>query len=183
MHRDRDHYETNAARGAHDGDCGGCELADRRRFLQQAAALVAGALVGLGMSADRAVAMPLNFITGTRSPNGKEVSFPIPAADGANVDRDNDMILARYQGKVYAFGLACPHQNTALRWLPAEGRFQCPKHKSKYRPDGTFLEGRATRGMDRFAVRREGESLVVDTGRLLKQTDDPAAWEGAVLRL
>ena len=181
MHRD--HNETNAAGGAHDGDCGGCELADRRRFLQQAAALVAGALVGLGMSADRAVAMPLNFITGTRSPNGKDVSFPIPAADGATVDRDNDMILARYQGKVYAFGLACPHQNTALRWLPAEGRFQCPKHKSKYAPDGTFLSDRATRSMDRYEVRLVGNSVAVDVDKLYQEDTDLAQWQHAVVTL
>src|SRR5262245_37096558 len=138
----RELKENDETQVGSDRECGGCDPADRRRFLQQAAALVAGALVGLGMSADRAAAMPLDFLIGVRAPNGKDVSFPIPAADGATIDRDNDLILARYQGKVYAFGLACPHQNTALRWLATEGRFQCPKHKSKYSPDGIFLSGR-----------------------------------------
>ena len=87
------------------------------------------------------------------------------------------------QGSVYAFSLACPHQNTALRWLGRDARFQCPKHKSKYRPDGTFIEGRATRGMDRFPLRREGDGVVVDLARLLKQTDDAAAWAAAVVRV
>ena len=160
-------------------ECGGCELADRRRFLTQAAAMVVGAMVGLGMNAERAVAMPLGFLTGARAPNGKDVSFPIPTADGATIDRDNDLILARYQGKVYAFGLACPHQNTALRWLAAEGRFQCPKHKSKYAPDGTFLSGRATRSMDRYAVRKEGSNIVVNIDSLYEQDKQKQEWESA----
>ena len=149
------HDTDNAIVGT---ECGGCELADRRRFLTQAAAMVVGAMVGLGMNAERAVAMPLDFITGLRAPNGKDVSFPIPAADGATIDRDNEVIIARWQGYVYAFNLACPHKNTALRWLGPEQRFQCPKHKSKYRPDGSFIEGKATRGMDRFSLRRQGDS-------------------------
>lgn len=175
----QDSKERNDMRDQGDRECGGCELADRRRFLQQAAALVAGALVGLGMSAERATAMPLGFLTGVRAPNGKDVSFPIPAADGATIDRDNDLILARYQGKVYAFGLACPHQNTALRWLAAEGRFQCPKHKSKYTPDGIFLEGRVTRSMDRYAVHKDGANVVVNLDALYQQDKQKPEWEAA----
>jgi hypothetical protein len=100
-----------------DQDCAGCALADRRTFLTQAAALIAGALISVGMTAERAAAMPIGILVGMRSPNDKDVSYPIPASDGVTIDKDNDVILARYQGKVYAFGLACPHQNTALRWL------------------------------------------------------------------
>jgi nitrite reductase/ring-hydroxylating ferredoxin subunit len=166
---------------AHDdrAECGGCELASRRTFLAQAAAIVVGAMVGLGMSAEHAMAMPLGIVTGVRSPNGKDASYPIPAADGATIDRDNDVIIARYQGHVFAFGLACPHQNTALRWLAGEGRFQCPKHKSKYAPDGTFLSGRATRSMDRYAVQKDGTNIVVRLDALCEQDKQPKEWEAA----
>lgn len=158
--------------------CDGCDLA-RRAFLREAAAAVA--VLALGLPAD-ALARTVAAAPRQAAAGGRLV-YPVPPQDGALVDRDHDVILVRWQSTVYAFALACPHQNTALRWLEKDGRFQCPKHKSKYRPDGTFIEGRATRGMDRFAVRREGESVVVETGRLLKQTEDLAAWEGAVLRL
>ncbi len=80
---------------------------------------------------------------------------------------------------MYAFALSCPHQNTALKWLKDEGRFQCPKHKSKYEPDGTFIEGRATRGMDRYVVRRDGAKVVVDLGKLIEQDKDGAGWSAA----
>lgn len=93
------------------------------------------------------------------------------------------MILVRFEGHVYAFSLSCPHQNTALRWLPDDHRFQCPKHKSKYQPDGEFISGRATRGMDRFAIRRAGETVVVDLAVLHKQDTDAAGWNAALVTL
>jgi nitrite reductase/ring-hydroxylating ferredoxin subunit len=149
----------------HDDGCGSCELG-RRAFLRDAAMAVAAA------------------VTIGRPAGGQTRAYPLPAQDGATVDRESDVILMRWQGSVYAFSLACPHQNTALRWLGgSDMRFQCPKHKSKYRPDGTFIEGRATRGLDRFPIRREGERVLVDLDHLLRQTDDAAAWSAAVVRL
>jgi nitrite reductase/ring-hydroxylating ferredoxin subunit len=157
--------------------CAGCELG-RRAFLRDAAAAAA---LALGLPAPLLAAAAR--ATAGAGAGGATVAFPVPAHDGALVDRDHDVILVRWQNAVYAFALACPHQRVALRWLEKDGRFQCPKHKSKYRPDGAFIEGRATRGMDRFPVRREGESVIVETARLIKQTDDPPAWDAAVLRL
>lgn len=81
------------------------------------------------------------------------------------------------RGGACAFNLACPHENTALRWRHRDGRFQSPRHESQYQPDGTFITGRATRNMDRFAVRRAGDSLVVDLNRLFRS--DQQAQDGA----
>ena len=38
------------------------------------------------------------------------------APRAATIDRDNPVILVRFQQKVYACALAYPHENTALRW-------------------------------------------------------------------
>ena len=65
----------------------------------------------------------------------------------------------------------------------APPRFQCPKHKSKYQPDGEFISGRATRGMDRFSIRRAGETVVVDLAVLHKQDTDAAGWNAALVTL
>src|SRR5436190_2154731 len=78
------------------------------------------------------------------------------------------VVLVRHQMRAYAFALACPHQNTALKWLPKDGRFQCPKHDSRYQPDGAFVSGHATRSMDRFAIRKESDALVVDVARWVR---------------
>jgi Rieske Fe-S protein len=140
-------------------DCSDCPLIDRRAFLQSAALM-------------------LPVIAGVRI-NREEKAFPIPAADGVMIDKDQDVIVSRTQGKILAFNLACPHQNTALRWDGGKTRFQCPKHKSIYTPEGVFVEGRATRGLDRFAVRRDGSSLVVNLDVLYEQDKDEDKWTKA----
>ena len=114
---------------------------------------------------------------------GQRKSYDIPAGDVVQFDRDAEVILVRQQKSVWAFALSCPHQNTALRWNAGDHRFQCPKHKSKYRPDGVFIEGRATRAMDRFAIALEGQAIVVDLDVLHKQDDEPAAWAAASITL
>jgi Rieske Fe-S protein len=105
-----------------------------------------------------------------------EKRYPIPDADGVSIDRDNSVIIARAAGKVYAFALSCPHQNTALRWNGDDREFQCPKHKSRYRPDGTFIEGRATRAMDRLPVKRDGAVVVVDIDVAYRQDEQLKEW-------
>lgn len=162
--------------------CEGCAAGSRRDFLRRAAGLVAGALAGLGLSAAEAGALPVTEGT-PLGVMGEDLTLAIPERDGATVYREHGLILARYAGAVYAFALACPHQRAALRWLEKEGRFQCSKHKSRYRPDGVYISGRATRSMDRFALRRQGESLVVDLSRPIREDQDRAAWNGAVVWL
>ncbi len=172
-------HSTNRAPTPSD-DCTECPLANRRSFLRDAAGLVAGAVLALGGTPARAGAMTVRMAHAIRV-SGDERTYPLPAADGATIDRDAQVILMRYQGRVYAFSLSCPHQHTALRWLQDEGRFQCPKHKSRYQPDGVFISGRATRSMDRFALRRDGGNVVVDLEHLYRQDNNRQEWDAAAL--
>lgn len=139
-------------------DCNSCPLIDRRSFLLATLALPA--------------------ITGTLV-TAEEKSYALPATDGVHIDKQADVIISRTQGKVFAFNLACPHQNTAIRWDGGKARFQCPKHKSIYTPEGVFVEGRATRGLDRFAVRKDGNSIVVNLDSLFEQDKDTDKWTKA----
>jgi Rieske Fe-S protein len=167
-----------------------CDAADcvvpptRREFLRNAFMSAAGALVAVGMNKATAFAMPLDFTTATRS-RGSRHSYAIPPVDGAQIDRDNDVILVRWQDGLYAFSLSCPHQNTALKWSESDHRFQCPKHHSEFTPDGTYVpdSGRATRNMDRFAITRDGAGVAVDLDKLYEQDTDGAAWTAAVVKL
>lgn len=171
---------TDSTPGAPNDDCAGCTLHSRRDFLLDALRASAAALAAIGMAPAGADAMPLRWISAIAA-KGAERMYPVPAADGVQIDKDNDVILARSGKSVYAFGLACPHQNTALRWDAGNNRFQCPKHKSKYRPDGTFIEGRATRGMDRYAVRLVGNQVAVDVDKLYQEDTDLSQWQNAVV--
>ena len=42
--------------------------------------------------------------------------------------------------------------------------FECPCHGSKYRLNGEYYGGPASRGLDRFPVTIEGGKVMVDTG-------------------
>ena len=152
-------------------DCHRCPLhagTTRRVFLQEAGGgLVAAFLVAITAT---------NAIAGS-----SEKRYPIPSSDGATVDREAQVILVRYQNRVVALALACPHQNAAVKWLPSDGRFQCSKHDSRYTPDGVHTAGRATRNMDRFPVTRDGASVVVDVSRVFRSDQDAAGWAGAAV--
>ena len=137
----------------------------RRAFLQ---------LTGFGLAL-----LPITFADGL--PQGAEHRYPFPASDGVTIDRKQQVIIVRFQGHVYAFNLSCPHENTALKWLPKDMRFQCPKHESKYQPNGTFMSGRATRNMDRLKVGRDGDALLVDLSQIVKSDTDPAGWAAATI--
>jgi len=163
--------------------CSGCPLADRRDFLREAAGLALGILAGLGLAPARAAAITIHPATGRRAPGSGDCGYPIPASDGALIDQKQQLILVRFEGVAYAFALSCPHQNTALRWRGPEHRFQCPKHKSQYQPDGTFISGRATRNMDRMPIRSDGKQLWVDADHVFESDKDPAGWAAAKVRL
>jgi Rieske Fe-S protein len=148
--------------------CDGCpvgEAIERREFVRDLLA---------------AFALPVTFASGFGVRTDK--AYALPAADGVVIDKGESVIIARFDSKVFAFSLACPHQNTALKWDAKAGRFQCPKHKSRYKPDGVFIDGRATRGLDRFAVRRDGDKLMVNLDALYEE-DKNAEWKAAFVQL
>jgi Rieske Fe-S protein len=163
--------ETNTH--ATDRECPGCELG-RRSFLRDAAI----AFIALAATGSSAAALPVRAIEALAK-RGRRVTYPIPAADGVSIDKTNDSIVSRTGGKVFVFALTCPHQNTALKWLDGDKRFQCPKHTSKYTPEGVFIEGRATRSMDRFDLHKEGGTVVADLDKLYQEDQDPAQWKVA----
>lgn len=142
---------------------------------------VLAALVGVEATASAAAELyPVTEVTGVEvAPTSK--AFPLPTADGVNIDKASQLILVRYQGKVMAFNLACPHENTALRWKQASGKFECPKHNSRYTPDGKFIDGRATRNMDRLRITRDGNNVTVDLSNIIKSDVQPAEWAAAVI--
>jgi nitrite reductase/ring-hydroxylating ferredoxin subunit len=150
--------------------CSRCPLPSdgttRRVFLQEAGGgLIATLLVSIA----------------TAGAGSAEKRYPIPASDGATIDHDAQVILVRYQNRIVALALACPHQNAAVKWLPGDGRFQCSKHDSRYTSDGVHTAGRATRNMDRFPITRDGATVVVDVSRVYRSDQDAAGWGSAAL--
>ena len=159
--------------------CGiGCGTS-RRAFLTQ----IPGAVLAAMVAGDAAAADAMYVVaemTGVDAGQSQK-AYPLPAADGVTIDKDTQVILVRLQGKVIAFNLACPHENNAIRWKPESGRFQCSKHDSKYSPDGKYLDGRATRNMDRLPITRSGNTVVVDLSKIVKSDTQAAEWAAAVV--
>ena len=162
--------------------CEGCALVARRDFFREAGAAAVSILIALGASPARAAAAPIEFVTALGG-SKDEKSYAIPVKDGVQIDKDNAAMITRWQGKVYVFSLACPHQNTMLRWSDKDNEFQCPKHHSRFEPNGAYIadSGRATRGLDRFAVRKDGNNVVVNLDSLWQQDEDEAAWNAAFI--
>lgn len=171
------HDESRTAGDACEHTC----MLSRRAALHAAARAVLGALLagGLAPAVAQALVTAPRFVSGRRLARGNVKRYPVPAADGVQFDKEAEVILVRHAGHVYAFNLSCPHQNTALKWDEANGRFQCPKHKSKYQVDGTFISGRATRNMDRLAITKTGAEVDVDLDVMYKQDKQPAEWAAA----
>ena len=157
--------------------CGTACVVGRRLFLRDALA-AAAALAGVSLLA------PIREVEALapRMPSGT-VKYPIPATDSVSIDAKNEVILARSNGVVFAFALSCPHQNTALRALSGAKGFQCPRHKSRYKPDGTFIDGKATRNMDRLLISRDGDTVVVDPDRFFQSDEQPDKWIAAQIKL
>jgi nitrite reductase/ring-hydroxylating ferredoxin subunit len=150
-----------------DGACG-C-LVTRRDFLAVGSCTMSALLAHAAISEASGLALA----------GGEERSYPIPQRDGVTIDRAAQVILVRQQARLYAFNLSCPHQNAAVRWVEKSARFQCSRHDSRYAPDGTHTAGRATRNMDRFGLRRDGATVIVDVSRIIRSDQDPAGWAAA----
>ncbi len=159
-------------------DCEACSQPGRRSFLRLATAALGAAMAALAATPREAAAMPLALVRALRVDRA-ELTYPEPTADGATIDLDKEVILVRWKDSIYAFNLSCPHQNTALKWAGSDSIFRCPRHKSEYQPDGTFVRGRATRSMDRFALRKEGATIVVNLDLLYRNDRQLAEWNAA----
>lgn len=89
---------------------------------------------------------PINFADGrfwlvnlnSQEPN--ELMYPAP-------DEIGDPIIG-----VCAVYKVCTHLGCIYSWTPANDRFECPCHGSKYRLDGRRIEAPAPRTLDRFLI-------------------------------
>jgi nitrite reductase/ring-hydroxylating ferredoxin subunit len=166
---------------AHEKECGDCPIAaaGRRAVLRNAALAVAGALA-LGATAREALAERVAEATASLR-RGLLRAYALPGEGTVSVDAANDLVLARWDNRVYAFSLKCPHRGTRLEWQAAERTLFCPKHKARFAPDGAHLSGRQSRDLDRYDIKREGSSVVVDLGALRRADQDGERWRTAVV--
>ena len=163
-------------------DSGDCDATSGRRAFLRDGLMAVAALTAIAGTAAPLHALARAYATG-RSGAAGTVSYAVPAADGATLDLANKLILVRYQGMVHAFSLECPHRGTMVQWQPEQSRFYCPKHKSTFKAEGSRIQGKAPRSLDRYAVRIEGEKVVVETSVVLDAKENAAGWSAAGVRV
>ncbi len=72
-----------------------------------------------------------------------------PAPGEGVVRREGAKVVAtsNVDGRVCSVSGVCPHLGGVVRWNAAEQSWDCPLHGSRFAPDGSVLEGFATRGL------------------------------------
>lgn len=172
---------TDVPTGVADERCGGCPLAtSRRTFLRDAALTVVATLAATGLLPGAALAGLVSETRPLRTAGPLRL-YTVPSSDAVMIDSENDVILTRSRGKVYAFSRRCPHKGARLVWRESEDRIFCPKHKARFTADGDHASGRRSRNLDRYGIRLEGRQIIVDVDNVYREDDDPAAWRVAVV--
>jgi cytochrome b6-f complex iron-sulfur subunit len=132
----------------------------RREFLNEAAA------TALGIAAVGSMIVTYGYL----SPN---VLFEPPTTFRAGSPdlyspnsvtflEDQQVYVVRTENGFYAVSAVCTHLGCVTQWKPELGLIACPCHGSKFKPDGTKIEGPAPRPLPHFAISltAEGELQV-----------------------
>lgn len=77
---------------------------------------------------------------------------------GAWVIRSRD---ERNRDIIYALSTTCTHLGCTPNWLESEKKFKCPCHGSGFRINGVNFEGPAPRPLERYAIRKTDEGIIV----------------------
>ncbi len=93
------------------------------------------------------------------------------AADTATYVPAGRLFVANTGARVFALSQKCPHLGCRVPFCESSGHFECPCHGSKYDIGGEWIEGPAPRGLDRYPLKVDGDTLVVDTSTLINGPD------------
>lgn len=92
-----------------------------------------------------------------------EIAFRRNRVDGWKVvsEKSTAWVVKRADGQVVAFGPQCTHLGCAYHWVDDKDQFLCPCHTSLFGIDGDVKFGPASRALDRYETRLEGNNLLV----------------------
>ncbi len=94
----------------------------------------------------------------------------------ATFNQEQQVYIVRIPEGFYAVSAVCTHLGCVTQWKPdadqGKGQIQCPCHGSKFRSDGSKVEGPAPRPLPHFRISltADGE-LVVDKLQNIKATE------------
>jgi Rieske Fe-S protein len=82
--------------------------------------------------------------------------------------RNAQTYLTRIDDEVVALWQRCPHLGCRVAWCESSREFECACHGSRFNRAGEVRSGPSPRGMDRFTVAVDGDTIAVDTGAVVE---------------
>jgi nitrite reductase/ring-hydroxylating ferredoxin subunit len=152
------------------------EKPNRREFLYY---LGGASLALLGMGSIGLLARFLN------PPLHEGIESGIFAVDLARIPQVGEWPVAFPNGRFWLvntdkglqalYGVCTFREGDLPKWVPTNNRYECPRCGSKFRLDGTYIEGPAQRALDRFVIE------VTTSGSVIRTPEDgsPVSIEGA----
>jgi cytochrome b6-f complex iron-sulfur subunit len=137
----------------------------RRQFLRNGWK-IGGTLLGVaaGWTTYESLRPLTSAASGATIKVGTVASFKAESATYISAGR---LFIANTGSRIFAISQKCPHLGCRVPFCESSGRFECPCHGSKYDLGGEWIEGPAPRGMDRYLLKLEGDTVVVDTSKLI----------------
>jgi cytochrome b6-f complex iron-sulfur subunit len=65
---------------------------------------------------------------------------------------DQQVYIVRMEGGFFAVSAVCTHLGCITQWKPDLNQIACPCHGSKFKPEGTKIEGPAPRPLPHFQI-------------------------------
>jgi cytochrome b6-f complex iron-sulfur subunit len=132
----------------------------RRDFLNDVAAGALG-IAGLGamVVTYRFLSPNALFEPSTTFRAGNPDLYPV---NSVTFNQDQQVYIVRTQEGFYAVSAVCTHLGCITQWKPDANMIACPCHGSKFKSDGTKVEGPAPRSLPHFGITLtpDGELLV-----------------------
>jgi cytochrome b6-f complex iron-sulfur subunit len=132
----------------------------RRDFLNEVTAGALG-IAGLGalVVTYRYLSPNALFEPSTTFRAGNPDLYPV---NSVTFNQDQQVYIVRTQEGFYAVSAVCTHLGCITQWKPDANLIACPCHGSKFKSDGTKVEGPAPRSLPHFAITLtpDGELLV-----------------------
>jgi cytochrome b6-f complex iron-sulfur subunit len=142
---------------------------DRRSFLNGIAgtALCVAALGAAAVSADY-LSPNVLFEPPTSFRIGHPEDYPV---DSVTLIPEQQVYIVHIPEGFTVLSAVCTHLGCMTQWSPDMGLIACPCHGSKFRKDGTVLQGPAPRSLDHFALRFMPDgNLLVDKLEIVPPT-------------
>lgn len=132
-------------------------FASRRQFIQFGVAAVGAAWAGTWLQS--------RLFPGQTVAEAKPVEFPLSELPVGGVKYITyggvGAIVLRTPESLRAFSLICTHLGCTVQWQPENGEFYCPCHDGRFDQFGEVLGGPPPIPLEQFAVRVEGEKVIV----------------------